>query len=151
MAKFLENCKYIVLVAVFALMIAAATTFLWGGVKTANFVLMLLRDVSNESLITLYLLQAVDIFLIGTVLLILSVGLYDLFIHKLNLPQWLEIDNLSKLKAKLSDVIILFMAIKFLEKLLTAKSAQDTLFIALAVAVVAAVLIAFNQISTDKE
>jgi hypothetical protein len=47
-------------------------------------------------------------------------------------------------------VIILFMAIKFLEKLLTAQNAQDTFLIALAVAVVAAVLIAFNRVSTGK-
>lgn len=150
MARALEHCKYVVLIGVVALMVAAFATFLWGSVKTINFVLMLINNTQDDSLITLYLLQAVDIFLIGTVLLILSTGLYDLFIHKLDLPDWLSIDDLSKLKAKLSDVIILFMAIKFLEKLLTASNPQDILFVALSVAVVAAVLIAFNRVSTEK-
>jgi len=104
MAKYLENCKYIVLIAVFALMVAAAATFLWGGAKTINFLLILFNNNSDESLITLYLLEVVDTFLIGTVLFIFSIGLYDLFIYKLDLPEWLLIDNLSKLKAKLSDV-----------------------------------------------
>lgn len=150
MAKYLENCKYIVLIAVFALMVAAAATFLWGGAKTINFLLILFNNNSDESLITLYLLEVVDTFLIGTVLFIFSIGLYDLFIYKLDLPEWLLIDNLSKLKAKLSDVIILFMAVKFLKRLIDGKSAIDTLYVGLAVAVVAGVLILFNRVSTEK-
>lgn len=149
MAKYLENCKYIVLIAVFALMVAAAATFLWGGAKTINFLLILFNNNSDESLITLYLLEVVDTFLIGTVLFIFSIGLYDLFIYKLDLPEWLLIDNLSKLKAKLSDVIILFMAVKFLKRLIDGKSAIDTLYVGLAVAVVAGVLILFNRVSTE--
>lgn len=150
MAKYLENCKYIVLIAVFALMVAAAATFLWGGAQTVNFLLILLNNNSDESLVTLYLLEVVDTFLIGTVLFIFSIGLYDLFIYKLDLPEWLLIDNLSKLKAKLSDVIILFMAVKFLKRLIDGKSAVDTLYVGLAVAVVAGVLILFNRVSTEK-
>ncbi|MFZ4663765.1 MAG: YqhA family protein [Caldilineaceae bacterium] len=150
MAKYLENCKYIVLIAVVALMIAAAATFVWGGAKTATYLWLLVSNTSDDSLLTLYLLEVVDTFLIGTVLFIFSIGLYDLFIDKLNLPEWLLIDNLSKLKAKLSDVIILFMAVKFLKRLIDAKDAQDTLFFGLAVAVVAGVLILFNRVSTEK-
>jgi uncharacterized membrane protein YqhA len=91
-----------------------------------------------------------DTFLIGTVLFIFSIGLYELFIGKLAQPEWLEIDDLSKLKAKLSDVIVLFMAIKFLDKLLQSKNYQDTLLYAVSVAIVSAVLIAFNRFRVDK-
>lgn len=150
MAKYLEKCKYMVLIAVISLMIAALATFLWGGVQTGNFLWQLVTHTGDESQITLYLLEMVDTFLIGTVLLIFSIGLYDLFIDKLNLPEWLYIDNLSKLKTKLSEVIILFMAVKFLKRLIDVQDAQDTLFIGLAVAVVAAVLIYFNRVSTDQ-
>jgi len=149
MAKYLEQCKYIVLIAVFSLMIAALATFLWGGAQTISFLWLLVSSSSDPSLVTLHLLEMVDTFLIGTVLLIFSIGLYDLFIDKLNLPEWLYIDNLSKLKTKLSEVIILFMAVKFLKKLIDVKDAQETLFVGLAVAVVAAALIFFNRVSTD--
>lgn len=150
MAKYLEKCKYIVLIAVISLMVAALATFLWGATQTVNFLWQLVSYTGDQSQITLYLLEMVDTFLIGTVLLIFSIGLYDLFIDKLNLPEWLYIDNLSKLKTKLSEVIILFMAVKFLKQLIDVKDAQDTLFIGLAVAVVAAVLVLFNRVSTDK-
>ncbi len=150
MAKYLEKCKYIVLIAVISLMVAALATFLWGAAQTGTFLWRLVSYRGDQSQITLYLLEMVDTFLIGTVLLIFSIGLYDLFIDKLNLPEWLYIDNLSKLKTKLSEVIILFMAVKFLKQLIDVKDAQDTLFIGLAVAVVAAVLIFFNRVSTDQ-
>ena len=43
------------------------------------------------------------------------------------------------------------MAVKFLKQLIDGKNAQDLLFYGLAVAVVAAVLIAFNRVSTDSK
>lgn len=149
MGKLLENCKYVVLIAVVALMLAAIATFGWGAVKTVSFIVALITG-GNDTLAIVSLLDMMDTFLIGTVLFIFSVGLYELFIGKLKQPEWLEIDDLSKLKAKLSDVIVLFMAIKFLDKLLQSKNYQDTVLYAISVAIVAAVLIAFNRFRVDK-
>jgi uncharacterized membrane protein YqhA len=144
MARALEQSKYMVLIGVIALLVAAAVTFGWGAIKTISFVAMLVNSAGSDPLTIVRLLEVVDTFLIATVLLIISLGLYYLFIDKLQLPEWLVIDDLSKLKGKLSDVVVLFMAIKFLEKLLQSKDSQELIFFALSVAVVAAVLIAFN-------
>ncbi|MCX6017391.1 MAG: YqhA family protein [Chloroflexi bacterium] len=149
MAKILENSKYVVIVAVLSLMVAAIVTFLWGAWKTVLFV-VLLTGSSAESQAVLALLDMMDTFLIGTVLFIFSLGLYELFIGRLQTPEWLVIDDLGKLKAKLSDVIVVFMAIKFLDKLLQAKNYQEVFWYAASVAVVAAVLIAFNRFRTEK-
>ncbi len=149
MARILENCKYVVLIAVVSLMIAAIATFGWGAVKTAGFITALIRG-GNDTLAIVSLLDVMDTFLIGTVLFIFSIGLYELFIGKLKQPEWLDIDDLGKLKAKLSDIIVLFMAIKFLDKLLQSKDYQETLLFAVSVAIVAAVLIAFNRLRVDK-
>ena len=151
MSKILENSKYVVIVAVLSLMVAAIVTFLWGAWKTVLFVLLLTGSSSAESQAVLALLDMMDTFLIGTVLFIFSLGLYELFIGRLQTPEWLVIDDLGKLKAKLSDVIVVFMAIKFLDKLLQAKNYQDVFWFAASVAVVAAVLIAFNYFRTEKE
>ena len=149
MAKILENSKSVVIVAVLSLMVAAIVTFLWGAWKTVLFV-VLLTGSSAESQAVLALLDMMDTFLIGTVLFIFSLGLYELFIGRLQTPEWLVIDDLGKLKAKLSDVIVVFMAIKFLDKLLQAKNYQEVFWYAASVAVVAAVLIAFNRFRTEK-
>ncbi len=149
MAKILEKSKYVVLIAVVSLMVCSVVTFGWGAVKTGRFVLSLFGN-GNETLIIVGLLDVVDTFLIGTVLFIFAIGLYELFVGPLDQPDWLYIDDLNKLKAKLSDVIVLFMAIKFLDKLLQAKDYQETVWYAISVAIVSGVLIAFNYLRVEK-
>jgi uncharacterized membrane protein YqhA len=149
MAKLLEYCKYMVLIAVVSLILAAVATFGWGALKTAGFIMTLVGG-GKEAQVFISLLDLMDTFLIGAVLYIFSIGLYELFIGPLKLPDWLVIEDLGALKAKLSDVIVLFMALKFLEKFLQSKDAQETVLNAIAVAVVAAVLLSFNRLRIDK-
>lgn len=52
--------------------------------------------------------------------------------------------DLYELKAKLSSMIVLVMAVKFLQKLIEVKDAEALLQTGLAVAAVSAVLIAFG-------
>lgn len=60
-------------------------------------------------------IEATDIFLIGIVLFIFSLGLYILFIDdKLSLPAWLEIRDLDDLKGQLVSVVIAALAVIFL-------------------------------------
>jgi uncharacterized membrane protein YqhA len=84
------------------------------------------------------------------VLVILAIGLVELFITELRLPQWLVIHNLGDLKGKFIDVLQLVAAIKFLEKLVTAKSPLDVLWYGLAVAVVIGVLLAVRVVRPGK-
>jgi uncharacterized membrane protein YqhA len=151
MSRLLERSKYMVLIAVVALLAAALATFGWGALKTVYFVAGLIGSAGADPLSVIALLDTVDTFLVGTVLLITALGLYELFIGPLELPEWLVIKDLNSLKSKLSDVIVLFMAIKFLDKLVQSKNALDTLWLALAVAVVSAALIAYNQLRPPKE
>ena len=79
------------------------------------------------TLISLFaLIAVVDVFLIATVLFVVAVSLYEMFIGDLKLPEWMVAHNLYELKSKLSGVIILVMAMKFLEKLVDWKAPQDT-------------------------
>jgi uncharacterized membrane protein YqhA len=52
--------------------------------------------------------------------------------------------NLYELKTKLSSMIVLVMAVKFLQKVVDAKEAGDLLQFGAAIALVSAVLIAFG-------
>ena len=63
------------------------------------------------------LVQVMDGFLIAAGLLIFSLGLYELFIGEIELPAWLVIQDLDSLKAKLAGVIVMVMAVTFLERL----------------------------------
>jgi uncharacterized membrane protein YqhA len=89
-------------------------------------------------------MEIVDAFLVATTLLIFSQGLYELFIGELGLPQWMIIHDLHDLKTRLGSMLVLVMAVKFLEKLVEWKDAIDTLYFGLAIALVSATLIAFG-------
>ncbi len=129
-----------------ALFLTALITFIWGFAKVWSFVDLLLDDGADSSLAIVKLLEVIDIYLLGAVLLILSIGLVELFVTSLDLPAWLEIYSLSDLKGKLIDVVQLVAAIKFLEKLVTSDDALDVLWYALAVSAVILALLAVRWV-----
>ena len=147
MKRVLESSRYIVLIAVVSLLVAAVATFLWGAVQTFFLIGKFIATPMDAGLIV-PIVQLMDLFLLGTVLLVFALGLHELFIQKLDMPEWLVIDDLKKLKGKLSDVVILILGIKFLEKLIDSKSAQDTLMTGVGVAVVIGALVLFNYTSS---
>jgi len=140
----LERSKYLALIGVIALLFAAIAAFVWGTLKTVDSISLVLSSLGRDKAITVELIEIVDSFLIATALLIFSVSLYELFIDKLELPDWMLAHNLYDLKTKLSSMIVLVMAVKFLEKLLDVKDPNALLQIGIATALMSAVLIAFG-------
>ncbi|MGZ3630061.1 MAG: YqhA family protein [Ktedonobacteraceae bacterium] len=56
--------------------------------------------------------ELIDLFLLSTILYIVSLGLFRLFIDAtLPLPGWLEIHDLNDLKERILGVIIVLLAI----------------------------------------
>jgi len=140
----LEKSKYLALVGVIALLLATVAAFAWGTLKTVDTVSLVISSLGRDKAITVELIEIVDSFLIATALLIFTVSLYELFIGKLDLPEWMLAHDLHELKTKLSSMVVLVMAVKFLEKLLDVKDAASLLQIGTATALVSAVLIAFG-------
>jgi uncharacterized membrane protein YqhA len=140
----LERSKYLALVGVIALLFAAVAAFAWGTLKTVDTISLVLRSMGRDKTITVEFVEIVDSFLIATALLIFAVSLYELFIDKLDLPDWMLAQDLYDLKTKLSSMIVLVMAVKFLEKLLDVKDAEALMQIGIATALMSAVLIAFG-------
>lgn len=77
-------------------------------------------------------------------MLIFASSMYELFIAEINVPDWMIAHNLHELKAKLSNMIVLVLAVKFLEEVFLAKDAYDLMLTGIAIAVVSGVLIAFG-------
>lgn len=148
-AKVAEATLLMASVAALALAATAAITFAWGVAKVWKLAKVLL-DGGDDSLSIVRLLEVIDVFLLGTVLVILAIGLVELFVTELRLPAWLVIHSLGDLKGKFIDVLQLVAAIKFLEKLVVAKSALDVLWYGLAVAVVIGVLLAVRVVRPGK-
>lgn len=144
MLKLLRQLKYLVLIAVGSSIIAALAAFVWGAVKTVKLVVTLVKTGFGYELANVSFLEMMDAFLIAAALLIFSLGMFELFIQKLDLPEWLHVRNLHDLKAKIGGIAILVIVIAFVERLLLWQDPQGTLLFAIAIGIISAVLIAFS-------
>ncbi|MBL8077242.1 MAG: YqhA family protein [Anaerolineales bacterium] len=140
----LEKSRYLALIGVLSLLVAAVAAFGWGTLKTITTVFLVIQSMGKEASITVEFIEIVDAFLIATAILIFAVSLYELFIDKLDLPDWMLAHNLYELKGKLSSMIVLVIGVKFLQKLLEVKDTEDLLRTGIATALMSAVLIAFG-------
>jgi uncharacterized membrane protein YqhA len=139
----LERSRYLALMGVISLLIAAMAAFAWGFSSTIDTVLLVIRTLGRDPSITIEFIKIVDSFLIATAILIFAVSLYELFIGALDLPRWMLAHNLYELKGKLSSMVVLVMGVKFLEKFLEVKDPAGLLYMGIAAAAVSGALIAF--------
>lgn len=143
MRAIIEKCKYLALIAIVSTLAAAVAAYFWGGLKTIKALTSMLTGHASDVAIMLSLVELMDSFLIATVLFIFAIGMYELFIGKISLPDWLIIKNLNDLKIKLSSVIVLIMGILFLKHLVEWDDPMGTMFFGIGVAAVSGALIAF--------
>ena len=148
MKRVLERGRYVTLLGVFSALVASAVAFLWGTYKTIEVVIKLVQSKGDDPLTAVTLLELMDKFLIAAGLYIFAVGIYELFIDDLELPDWLTVHGLHSIKSQLSSIIVLLLAIVFLERFISAEDTLSTLYLALAAGVMIAALIAFNYFST---
>lgn len=150
MQSFLARSKAVAFLAVFGLLLSSFCCFLLGLYKSFEATWKIVSSIGHEPLATLYFVQIVDDFVVATTLFIFAVSIYELFLGKLALPDWMLAHSLFELETKLGSLVILVLSIKFLEKFIMSDNALSVLFYALSVAVVSATLIAFAHFGSKK-
>jgi uncharacterized membrane protein YqhA len=140
----LEKSRYLALIGIIPLLVASVAAFIWGLVQTVQVVILGFSSLGMDKALILGFLLIVDIFLVAITLLIFAISLYELFIGEISTPRWMVANSLNDLKVKLSSMMILVLGIKFLEIFMKGGNAQDMFWLALAVALVSGVLIAFG-------
>lgn len=127
------SLRYVSIIAVVASFIGALIMFLFGALKIAGAVVLLVSGGNFASLmgghvgnaggsqVMLLVINSVDSFLFALVLLIFSYGIYELFVDRIkpdqenNYPTWIRIDSIEHLKGYLAQVIIIILFVQFLE------------------------------------
>ena len=90
------------------------------------------------------LIKQADYALLATVLYVLALGLYSLFVDdRVPMPKWLRIHDLGQLKELLAGVVVVAIAVIFLGQALTWDGTTDLLAPGLASAAVIAALALF--------
>lgn len=163
-AKFVEkglySSRYLAIFAVVGSLLAAIALFvkstmyvgrgLWEFVS--NFEVLDVNEHHKSPLQALmpYFVESVDTYLFAMVLIIFGIGVYELFINKIdpteqNLdtrPSWLQINSIDSLKSSLGNVILMVLIVSVFEHSLntTFDSPMDLLQLSIGVVLVALAL-----------
>ena len=118
--------RYLFFIAVISTLLIALGLFIVGGLLAVETILAFFRtnlaEPESAKDLAVGAIKVIDMFLLATVAYIVALGLYELFIKDdLDLPKWLEIHTLDDLKSKLVGVIVVIVAVFFLERLATWK------------------------------
>lgn len=145
--KAIFNCRFLTLIAVAGSLAGSVLCFL----KGCTFVFDSFKEYFRSwfygygpQQVSLMLVEAIDVFLMGTVMLLFGLGLYELFVSNLQVPdptcapqasranastsnffglfalqerpKWSEIQSIDAMKTKLGHVIIMVLLVGMFEK-----------------------------------
>ena len=126
----LWNIRFVVLFAVICSATACVALFLLGSFEIVHIIYDVIINEEGKELtlihkdLLIHFIGAIDLYLIGVVLLIFSFGIYELFISKIDIAREdtditiLEIEDLDELKNKIIKVIIMVLIVSFFESIL---------------------------------
>jgi uncharacterized membrane protein YqhA len=151
MRRLIEISRYAVTLPAVASLLGGILLMILGsiGIVLATISTVLNRAPLKETIVAI--LTSVDAILLGTVLLVIGYGLYELFVDtNLEIPAWLEINTLDDLKAKLIGVIVAIIAVIFVGVLVDAKSANDVMYYGVGAGAVILALAGFSYATKKK-
>jgi uncharacterized membrane protein YqhA len=147
-ARLIGRSRLIVFVAVIAVLACAVSLFLLGGVLAADTIWSAWRDViggrTESTDLGVRFLEIVSVMLKAVFFYLIGVGLYSLFIAPLNVTVALGVETLNDLETKVISVIIVIMAVRFLERFIEGEGGVELIYRAVALSAVTAALVFFK-------
>ncbi|KAL6180870.1 hypothetical protein ACLB2K_047529 [Fragaria x ananassa] len=135
--KVIYGCRFMTFMAVLGSLIGSLLCY----IKGCTYVVQSFMEYfAHRSKVIMLLIDAIDVYLLGTVMLVFGMGLYELFISNLDTvkalsedeapytsslfgmfilkarPKWLDISTVNELKTKIGHVIVMLLLIGLLEK-----------------------------------
>jgi uncharacterized membrane protein YqhA len=119
LGKLLAQSRYLIIIAVVGSLLASVLVTVFAGWSIVRIVFAILRHGLNAEDISQHVavgaIELIELFLLGTVLYVIALGIYQLFIEQdIHLPAWLEIHTLDNLKERLLSTVLLMLAVSFL-------------------------------------
>jgi uncharacterized membrane protein YqhA len=162
----LFGSRFMILVAVLGSLFAAAVMFYKGcqeivqGVNTFYPIMFQFKgSASDDNTIIMAFIPAIDNYLFATVLLIFSMGIYELFVSEIDpiyrgpntRPSWLKIKSLDDLKSYIGKVIMMILIVNFFKQAFTITCSKpiDLVFIGGGIMLIAISLFLTHQMHKD--
>jgi uncharacterized membrane protein YqhA len=151
MRKILGLTRYAVIVPSIAAILGALLLMAQGSIEIVLVIIdaVLYDAYLKDSIVDV--LTAIDAILLGTVLLVIGYGLYELFVDTmLEGPTWLQVRDLDDLKSKLIGVVVAIIAVVFVGVFVDTNRATDVVSYGLGAGALVAGLALF-ALATRKE
>lgn len=146
--KIIASGRFFIIIAVVCSFLASILILTYGGLLTFQSGIQVLGEGEVSSKISkklvVSMIEAIDLFLLGTVFYITALGLYELFIDEhIEVPAWLETRTIDDLKARLISVVIVVLGVVFLGQAVSWDGESDLLPFGVSVSAVIASLTFF--------
>ncbi|HPX73171.1 MAG TPA: YqhA family protein [Methanoregulaceae archaeon] len=111
--------RILVTIAILGMIFTSIIVIIFGIGELARILSFLMHDgiLSEEAgkFLAVTVTEMIDLYLLGLVLIIMSLGLYQLFLDpEVNLPEWLDTPTFDTLKGRLLVVVVVVLAVMFL-------------------------------------
>jgi uncharacterized membrane protein YqhA len=136
------------LIAIVATFVIATALVVYALYEIYDAVKLLLTTKSDSKKITLAAVEAIDTFLLVTVLHVVAIGLYQLYIQdNIPIPEWLRVETIDDLKEKLAGVVIVVLAVFYLGRVITGDNPLNLLYLGggVGIAIVSLALFLYAQ------
>jgi uncharacterized membrane protein YqhA len=135
------SSRLFAVLAVLGTFLSAVTLYVYGILVVCKIIWDTITqsgvDIEGAKELQVAFIELTDVFLLGTVLGIVAFGLYQLFVESsLSVPDWLKIQDLDQLTAKLIEVIGVLLGVTFLAYVVNVAPDTDVLDLGIAVALV---------------
>jgi len=154
MKKLIGLTRYAVFVPAIASIIGAILLMGQGSLEILKVVFSAVTSEYGLKETIVEVLTAVDAILLGTVLLVIGYGLYELFIDaEIEVPLWLRVRDLDDLKSKLIGVVVAILAVVFVGVFVDSNRSEDVISygVGAGALVVGLAIFAFATKKADKD
>lgn len=128
MKQILGLTRYAVIVPALASILGALLLMAQGSIAIVQVIFKAISTSFGLKETIVEVLTAVDAILLGTVLLVIGYGLYELFIDAdIDVPQWLKVQDLDDLKSKLIGVVVAIVAVVFVGVFVDSNRADEVI------------------------
>jgi uncharacterized membrane protein YqhA len=128
MKRLLGLTRYAVVIPALASILGALLLMAQGSFAMVLAVIDSIQNQYGLKETIVEVLTAIDAILLGTVLLVIGYGLYELFIDTdIDVPMWLRVEDLDDLKSKLIGVVVAIIAVVFVGVFVDSNRADDVI------------------------
>ncbi len=133
--------RILVIIAIIGMILTSIIVIITGFAELFRIISFIIHEgmLSEEAgkFLSVTVTEMIDLYLIGLVLIIFSLGLYQLFIDSdIDLPEWLDTPSFDVLKARLLIVIVVVLAVLFLGYASTATDGRTIAGLGIGIALV---------------